>query len=143
MVSFLFLPEERDELFQAFEAAKDAINNETVLARFEDFDRLLEAQDKVQKSFNIFNGATSLMLILDIFMRHQEDLKLGYLDENGEPTHKNFVPIASVLGTDEIPAEAAATLNRAVEKALSRGDITKKNKWQLIEYLAAEYLSGE
>jgi ParB-like nuclease domain len=142
-VSFLFLPEEREELFNAFEKAKDEINSETVLARFEDFDRLLEAQDKVQKSYNIHNGATSLMVILDIFMRHQEDLKSGYLDEEGEPTHKNFVPISSVIGTDEIPAQAAAVLNRAVEKALSKGDITKKNKWQLIEYLAAEYLSGE
>ncbi|MED3746676.1 ParB/RepB/Spo0J family partition protein [Geobacillus stearothermophilus] len=142
-VSFLFLPEERDELFRVFEEAKETISDETVLARLEDFDRLLEAQKKVKQSYNIFNGATSLMIILDIFERHLEDLREGYLDENGEPEHKNHVPIASVLGSDEIPAEAAATLNKAIEKALSSGEIDKKEKWKLIESLATKYLSGE
>lgn len=142
MLSFLFLPEELDDLLHSLEKAKSLITSDAVAARWGEYDRLLDAQAKVQGAYNIHNGATALMLILDIFERHQEDLKKGYLDEYGEATHKGWVPLSSIIGGDSVPAESAATINKAVEKMLSKGDIQQKNKWQFVEFLAAEYLAG-
>lgn len=143
MLSFLFLPEEAKRLVDTIEKVKKEVANDAILARHSEYDRLLDAQAKTQNAYNIHNGATSLMIILDIFDRHQEDLKNGWLDEGGEPSHKNYVPLASVIGTDIIPADSAAVINRAVEKMLSKGEIKNKNKWQAIEYWAADYLSGD
>lgn len=142
-VSFLFLPEEKDELIEAFNEAKGMITNETVLARYKDFDRLLQAQSDVQAAYDIHNGATSMMLVLDVFKNHIEDIQTGYIDSEGEATHNKFVPISSVIGTDSIPAGVAAQLKKAVDRAVSKEEITTKNKWQLIEYLVADYLAGE
>lgn len=144
-VTFLLLPEERDRLLEAFEKARklESLAGDVVVARLADYDRLMDAQDKVMASYNIHNGATALMLILDIFERHQEDLQEGWLDEEGKPAHKGWVPLSSILGTDYVPAEAADVIRRAVEKMVSAGEIEGKNKWQALEYWAADYLAGD
>ncbi|USK72668.1 ParB/RepB/Spo0J family partition protein [Peribacillus asahii] len=142
-VSFLFLPNEAERMLDVIERAKDGLNSQTIMARYAEYDRLLDAQEKTQTSFNIHNGATSLMLILDIFERHQEDLLSGFLDEDGEATHKNAVPLSSVFGTDFIPAESLAVIKKAVDKMLSKGDVEKHNKWEALEHWARNYLSGE
>lgn len=142
-LSFVFLPDEAELLVEVLEKAKNEIASDVVLVRMSEYDRLLEAVAKTQAAYNIHNGATAIMLILDLFERHQEELKAGWLDENGELIHKNFVPISSVLGTDLIPSAAAEVINRAVEKMMASGEITNKNKWQALEYMAADYLSGE
>ncbi|WP_306010487.1 ParB/RepB/Spo0J family partition protein [Bacillus sp. MMSF_3328] len=141
MLTFLFLPDEAEEMVRVFEKARDFLTSDSVAVSMREYDRLLDAQAKVQTAYNIHNGATSLMLIMDIFERHQEDLKNGWLDENGEAAHKGWAPLSSIFGTDNVPAESAAVINRAVEKMMNEGDIDVKNKWQLIEYLAADYLN--
>ena len=40
-------------------------------------------------------------------------------------------------------AESAATITKAIKKAEKDGAITSKNRWQLIEMLATEYLAGK
>lgn len=142
-VSFLFLPEERDRMVEVLSEAVEEMNDETVLARFSEYDRVLLAQSKVQSSYDVHNGATSLMLILDIFERHQEDLQEGYMDEDDTLLHKKPVPIASVLGTDLVPAESIKTIKKAVDKMLSMGELEKHAKWEALEYWASQYLQGE
>lgn len=143
-VQFLFLPNELDRLLETFEMATDMITSDAVVARFAEYDRMLDSLEKVKGSFNIHNGATAIMIILDIFERHLEDLQEGYLDEEGEPKHnKSFVPLSSVLGTEYVPTESIAVIKRAVDRMLSKGEVSKKNKWQALEYWAAEYLSGD
>lgn len=51
-----------------------------------------------------------------------------------------WVKLEKVIGTDAIPARAALVLGQAFEKAIKNGDISERNRWQLIEYLAADYL---
>jgi hypothetical protein len=142
-VSFLFLPNELEKMLEVLETAKEEITSETVIARFSEYDRVLEGLEKVKGAYNIHNGATAIMIIMDIFERHLEDLQEGFLDEEGEVRHKSFVPLSSVLGTEFIPSESLAVIKKAVDKMMSKGDITKKNKWQALEYWAAEYLAGE
>jgi ParB-like nuclease domain len=142
-VSFLFLPEERDKMVEVISEAVEEVNDETVLARFSEYDRVLLAQSKVQSSYDVHNGATSLMLILDIFERHQEVLQEGYLDKDDNLLHKKPVPIASVLGTDLVPAESMKTIKKAIDKMLSMGELEKHSKWEALEYWASNYLQGE
>lgn len=140
-ISFLFLPEEVERLDEVFEEAQCmAGNNDLRLASMNDFDRALDALAKTQSAYNVKNTATALMLILDIFERHKTDLTEGWCGKDGELKHKKWVPMDSVFGTDEVPAEAAMTIKRAVDKAMSQGDVSKKNMWQIIEYWAADYL---
>lgn len=142
-VSYLFLPNEAEQMLDVIEKAKSELSSPTVLARYSEYDRLLDAQEKTQTSFDIHNGATSLMVILDIFERHQTDLQEGYLDEEGNAMHKKPVPLSSVFGTDFIPAESLAIVKKAVDKMLSKGETTKESKWEAIEYWARQYLNGD
>lgn len=142
-ITLLFLPEEADRLKAALEKARAVLHSEAVAARWADYDRLLDALTKVKSSYDIRNGAVALMIILDIFERHLEDLRDGWLDEaTGEARHKRWVPLASVLGTDAVPAQAALVLQKALEKMLASGEINGRNKWQALEYWAADYLGS-
>jgi len=126
-----------------FDKAKTMMTSDVVALRMSEYDRLLEAQAKTQAAYNIHNAATSLMLILDVFEKNLESLKEGWLSEDGEePLHKGWAPISSIFGTDIIPTDSAVIINKAVERMISIGDITPKNKWQLLEYLCVEYLAG-
>jgi ParB-like chromosome segregation protein Spo0J len=53
-----------------------------------------------------------------------------------------WIAIDTVLGTRMIPADAAAVLAQARDKMKAEGVISEKNGFQVVEYLAAEYLAG-
>lgn len=141
--SFVFLPEEQERLDEVFQKALELVPNDDVyLARLKDFDRLMRAIAKTSDSYNIRNAAVAIMLILDVFEKHLEDLAEGW--EHSEKTQgRSWVPLASILGTDDIPVGAAQVIKEAVQKMMDRGEVTKKNLWQAIEYWAADYLAGE
>lgn len=46
------------------------------------------------------------------------------------------------FGSNAVPGESASVIQQAIKKAEKEGTITSKNRWQLIEYLCADYLSG-
>lgn len=144
-LSFLFLPHEVERMNKAFEqAAKLGGLQDTIYVnRIEDFKNLLNAQAKVQASFDVKNSATALMIILDIFKRHEDDLKDGYIAQDESLKHKGNVPISSILGKDYVSAETALKLKKAVDKMKSRGEIDKKNLVDFIQKAAEKYLDGE
>ena len=86
--------------------------------------------------------AVALMLMLESFERHLTDLSDGWLSEEGEVKHKNWVPLASVTGTDTIPPESARVIKQAVDTMMAREEVGAKNRWQALEYWAADYLAG-
>lgn len=143
MLSFLFLPEEVERVSEVFNKAKDMINSDTILARYKEYDRLLDAQEKTQLSYNVHNGATSLMIILDVFENHLDDLQEGYRNEDGEPKHNKNVPISTVLGTEGVPSSTANTLIKVMDKMVSRSEIDNNNKYEVIDLLCELYLEGD
>lgn len=54
-----------------------------------------------------------------------------------------WVEVSAVLGVEEIPLSAAFVIKKAIDLAIKNGEITQLNKWQIVEYWAADYLSGE
>jgi hypothetical protein len=53
-----------------------------------------------------------------------------------------WIEIKRVIGTDALPPRAAFVIQQAIKKAVENGDVRERNKWQLLEYLAADYLAG-
>lgn len=145
-LTFVFLPDELEKVKEVFNEAKSFIasgTNEAWLSRWKEYDAFMESLEMTSASYNIKNATTALLAILNVFQRHIEELQDGYLDEEGEAIHNNWVPLQTLLGTDKIPAKSASIIHRALEKMMSEGDITNQNKWQAFEYLSADYLSGE
>ena len=144
-VTFLFLPNELKKLEAVVKQLSNYVteNSTIYVNRFEDFKRLLRVQSKTQASYDIKNSATSLMIILDIFNRHQEDLINGYMNENEELIHKNKVPLSSIFGDDYISADSAIVLKKALEKSIDSGMVKSKCKLDFLKILADKYLTGE
>jgi hypothetical protein len=141
VVTFLFLPEEVDRLREAFQkAAETVVADEVFAARLEDFGRTLEALDKAKASFDIRNAATALLLVLDVFESHQDDLAKGWLRDNLELKHKNKVPIASVLGTDKIPSAVAWKLRQVAERVKTAEKIEGSDLSRALEVLVDNYI---
>ncbi len=66
-----------------------------------------------------------------------EKMGLAGYDPAGEWTY-----LTKVFGSNSIPRGAAEVIEQALKKAEKEGVVTKRNRWQLIEYLFADYLGG-
>ena len=55
---------------------------------------------------------------------------------------EGWVAIDAILGTRMIPADAGKVLAQAKAKMKEEGVINEKNQFQVVEYLAADYLAG-
>ena len=141
-LSFLFLPSELERVKKVIQEAVELCGGDEIYAaRLEEFDRMLAAMSKTNAACNIKNAATSLLIILDVFENHLTDLAEGWTER--ETSTREWVPLASIIGTDNIPVESARVIQKAVQKMMDKGEITKKNLWKAIEYWAADYLGGD
>jgi len=142
-VSFMFLENETDRLTDTLEKIiKNCPADIHIAARHEDFERIINANTKIQAAYNIRNGAVAIMKLLDIFEAHQDDLQDGWMEEE-DKKQRQWIPLSSIFGSDMVPISMAHVIQKAVQKMIDRGEITQKNKFQALEYFAAEYLSGE
>jgi hypothetical protein len=69
------------------------------------------------------------------------DLALAQLGEPA-PTDQEWVSLRDIVGTAYVPAEAGEVIRQAIVAMQAKGDIANKNRWQVLEYLAADYLSA-
>ena len=139
-VTMLFVDSEAKHLQEVFESIqKDLAGRDDVVYqnRMEDYNRLIEAMQEVKSAYNIKNNAVALMLVLDVYERHKDDILNVAFTERQE---KDWIDLSLVLGTSRIPVEAAKVLNRAIDQMTARKEIKAKNRWQAIEYLSADYL---
>lgn len=139
---FLFLSREIERLDGILENVRDRLTKKDdplYLGDLADYDRFMDALAKSEAAYNIKNTATALMVILDIFERHQLDLADGWKDRE-DSKGRSWVPLASIFGQDKVPIEAAQVISHAVERMQDKGDIQKENLWQALEYWAADYL---
>lgn len=66
-----------------------------------------------------------------------EKMDIAGYDPAGEWTY-----LTKVFGSNSVPKEAAEVIEAALKKAEKEGVVSSKNRWQLIEYLCADYLGG-
>src|SRR5947207_1777912 len=107
--------------------------------RLAEFGRAIDALDKAKASFNVHNAATAMLLILSVFEDHLTDLQAGWVGAE-KPKHTGRVPLASVFGTDKVPARTALVLKQALERMLARGEVEKQDLLKALELLAQQYL---
>jgi hypothetical protein len=142
-ITLVFLPDEVPAAEAAWKEARALVSGHpTWLARMAEYDSFLDSLDTAGKAHDVKNIATALGLVLAVFNRHLPELQAGYLDDDLEPTRKGWAPLSSVVGTVDIPVAAAATIGKAIQQMIDRSEVTERNRWQALEYLAAEYLAG-
>lgn len=140
-VTFLFLPEEAEDLKRLFEfAVKNQVAKEIHLAAAEAFDRLIRTLDKAKASYGVYNSAVAMTILLTLCARHIEELSEGWFDPGtDEVLHRQRVPLDTVLGTDKVPAEMAARLKKLIDRAVSQQRLDSKEKWRILEHLMESY----
>jgi len=125
-IALVFLPTELEEVSATWDAAKKELAGTKVawLASMADYDRALDALADVGAAHGIRNVATCLMIVLDVFSRHLEELAQGWYDaETGQPVKDaRRVPVASLLNSDRIGSKSAATVRRALDQIVKRGE---------------------
>lgn len=134
-VTLLFLPRQ----FEQFEALLDQLEGRADLvgtAPLElgpDFNEALKgfAEKKNVRSVGVAIAALTRIALDWVAMN----------DAEHEPVQK-WVQIESVFGIDAIPASVGAVVRDAIGKAAMRDEINPRHPWQLLEFLAAEYLAS-
>ena len=94
----------------------------------------VETLSKYQKFTDIRNVGAAIHSMIESATQKMDDC--GFTEE-GEWTY-----LAKLFGSNAVPGESASVIQQAIKKAEKEGTITSKNRWQLIEYLCADYLSG-
>ncbi len=141
-LSMVFLPDELEcaqkVIGEALERVKTA--DAVWLARMAQYDDWLDTQEVVASAYNVKNVATTVDLMLRVLARNMAQIAEAWEDADDE---KRWVPIESVIGRAKIPAESAKVIRRALDRMVGTQEITGKNLWQGLEYLAADYLAGK
>lgn len=96
--------------------------------------RYAETLAKYQQFQDVRNLGAAIASMVDAA---NEKMDLAGYDPAGEWTY-----LTKVFGSNSIPKDVADVIEQALKKAEKEGIVTKKNRWQLIEYLFADYLGG-
>ncbi|MGR3937012.1 ParB N-terminal domain-containing protein [Streptomyces sp. BRA346] len=143
-VQIVFLPEEKEAAEKALESARKAASADARwLARIEQYESMLDALDTAKGAHNIGNVAATFAIILAVVERHLGELAKGWYDPDEETaTRKGTAPIETVLATRTMPADAAAVVQRAIDRMEREGEIEPEQRWRALELWAADYLAG-
>lgn len=141
-VHLIFLPEELERARSALKAAEDLVGrDEKWLAARKDYQTTLDALLTARDSYRIGNVATAFGVLIDVFEGNLTATMDGFIGADGEATRTGWAPLEVVLGTRLIPADAAAVLNKAIDRLVKVGDVPADNRWKALEYLAADFLA--
>lgn len=133
-VVFSFLPhqvKDMDALIKNLETTAPEIIG---VASYEQCKAFVETLSKYQKFTDIRNVGAA---IHSMIQNANEKMNDAGFNEEDEWTY-----LAKLFGSNAVPVESAKVIQQAIKKAEKEGAITSKNRWQLIEYLCADYLSG-
>lgn len=139
VLSFVFLPEELEEIDSLLEKAQDCKGDEVRLTTLAHFERLLSATSVVKAAHNIKNSAVSLELALRVFENHLEDLQAGWV---GDEERRTLVPLSTIIGGETVSPDAAKVIKKAVDRMVDSGQVQAKEKWKALAVLASDYLAG-
>ena len=134
-VVFSFLPHQIKDLDALIKNLETAAPEIIGVATYEQCKEFTETLSKYQKFSDIRNVGAAIHSMVQSVNEKMDNV--GY-DENEEWTY-----LAKLFGSNAIPGEAANVIQQAIKKAEKKGTITSKNRWQLIEFLCADYLSGK
>jgi hypothetical protein len=133
-VTFTFLPHQVNDLEKLIDILA-AINPDALgVAPVEAHKPFIEAITKYQQFANVKNTGAAIYAMI----RATESLFEGV----GFDDSQEWAQLSSIFGSPAIPREAADVIEDALKRMTEAGEVNAKNKWQAIEYWAANYLSG-
>lgn len=134
-ITFSFLPHQvrdMDALVKSLESSAPEIIG---VAPYEQCKHFIEALARYQKFSDIRNVGAAIHSMIESVTEKMDDA--GFNEE------EDWTYLTKLFGSNAIPAESAATITKAIKKAEKEGTVTSKNRWQLIEAWATDYLAGK
>ena len=131
---FAFLPHQLQNLELLVKELEKAGPEIVGVAEYEQGKRFVETLSKYQQFQDVRNLGAAISSMIEAV---NEKMDIAGYDPAGEWTY-----LTKVFGSNSIPTEAAQVIQQALKKAEKEGVIGKKNRWQLIEFLCADYLGG-
>lgn len=131
---FAFLPHQLQNLELLAKELEKAGPEIVGVAEYEQGKRFVETLSKYQQFQDVRNLGAAISSMIEAA---NEKMDIAGYDPAGEWTY-----LTKVFGSNSIPTEAAQVIQQALKKAEKEGVIGKKNRWQLIEFLCADYLGG-
>ena len=134
-IKFSFLPHQvrdMDALVKNLESSAPEIIG---VAPYEQCKHFIEALARYQKFSDIRNVGAAIHSMIESVTEKMDDA--GFNEE------EDWTYLTKLFGSNAIPAESAATITKAIKKAEKEGTVTSKNRWQLIEAWATDYLAGK
>lgn len=129
-IQFTFLPHQIKDLNKLIYNIEKA--DVEYVANIEQFKDFINAIEKTQKFQDIKSVGTAIH-----FMVKDTNEKYDGIEED----NIEWVSISKAIGTTLIPKSSIDIIKKAIEKMQKNGIINEKNKWQFIEYMAAEYMA--
>lgn len=145
-MSIVFLPDELERAKVLWEEFAKTVNNQEIwIARFSEYDQYLNTMETISASYNVTNIATNLHIMLKLVNANLDIMSKAWYDEETQTTERqrDWVPIASILNQDKLPPMTGAMLKKATDRLISQGEITRNEKYKVIEHLAAEFLGKD
>jgi ParB-like nuclease domain len=131
-VLLIFLPRVKERLDRALEFLRSSGQRPdgVYIAADSDYAPLERAVRKINEEYDVRVVADIIGKMADLALE-----ACGASVEGPERVH-----LKDILGTAWVPKEAALVIRDAVQKMVRAGDIGQANRWQALEYWAAEYL---
>ena len=131
-VLLIFLPRVKERLDRALEYIRSSGQklDGVYIAAETDYSPLEKGVRKIHEEYDI-------RVVADILGK-MADLALQACGESFADPER--VHLKDIFGTAWVPKEAATVIKDAVQKMAKAGDIGQTNRWQALEYWAAEYM---
>lgn len=138
-LAITFLPDELEDAKKVIEKAIKSASfaDASWIGVSSEYDRWLDAQEKVAESYKVKNVATALDLVLKVFESHVSDLSEAW---EGNLRDSDWVSIDSVIGRSKIPVRTAKMMKNAVDVMMSKKEIDKNEMYKALEIMAQSYL---
>jgi ParB-like chromosome segregation protein Spo0J len=132
-VLLIFLPRVKERLDRALEYIRSSGQklDGVYIASDTDYSPLEKAVRRIHEEYDVRVVADTIGKIAELAFQ-----ACGVSVEDPGRVH-----LRDLLGSAWVPKEAAAVIRQAVEKMVKAGDVGQTNRWQALEYLAADYLS--
>jgi ParB-like chromosome segregation protein Spo0J len=133
MVLLVFLPRVKERLDRALEYIRSSGQklDGVYIAADSDYAALEKAVRKINEEYDVRVLADILGKIAELALKACGESVADLEREN----------LRDILGTSWVPKAASSVIRDAIKKMVAAGDVGHTNRWQCLEYWAAEYLS--
>lgn len=132
-IVFTFLPHQVKDLDKLIDALKTQSPDYIGYSNVEEHKDFVDALAKYQEFANVKNTGAAIHAMIKNTAQLFDDLNFDEIEE--------WVQLTSIFGSSAIPKDSADVIKQALVLMEENGEITQKNRWQFIEYLAADYLA--